>query len=105
MTACRGGSPEASVAFADLFARHRGCVWGFFRRRVLDAARAEDLTQDTFVALLKAAPRYEPQAPFRSFLFGIAFNLVAEERRRMGGENDHRPTPHASCAAVLPRRG
>lgn len=82
MTACRGGAPEADVAFADLFARHRGPVWGFFRRRVWDAARAEDLTQETFVALLKAAPRYEARAPFRSFLFGIAYNLLAEERRR-----------------------
>jgi RNA polymerase sigma-70 factor (ECF subfamily) len=93
MTACRGGSPGADVAFADLFARYRGTVWGFFRRRVWDAARAEDLTQETFVALLKAAPRYEPRAPFRSFLFGIAFNLVAEERRR---------AKHSGSADALP---
>jgi len=85
MTACRGGSPGRpgkEDAFAELFARHRPAVWGFFRRRVWDAARAEDLTQETFVALLKSAPRYEVRAPFRSFLFGIAFNLLAEERRR-----------------------
>ena len=85
MTAARGGSPqatEANDAFAELFARHRASVWGFFRRRVWDAARAEDLTQETFIALLKSAPRYEVRAPFRSFLFGIAFNLLAEERRR-----------------------
>lgn len=93
MTACRGGSPAANDAFADLFARHRASVWGFFRRRVWDAARAEDLTQETFVALLKSAPRYEVRAPFRSFLFGIAFNLLAEERRR---------ARHAGTADELP---
>lgn len=79
MTAARGGSNEA---FAELFRRFRPLVWGFFRRRVWDGGRAEDLTQETFVALLKSAPRYEVRAPFRSFLFGIAFNLLAEERRR-----------------------
>ena len=89
MTAVRGGSPEGNAAFAELFARHRALVWGFFRRRVWDAARAEDLTQETFVALLKSAPRYEVRAPFRSFLFGIAFNLLAEERRRAR----HRESP------------
>ena len=79
MVACRGGSEEA---FADLFSRFRPAVWGFFRRRVWDAARAEDLTQETFVALLKGARRYEVKAPFKSFLFGIAYNLLSEERRR-----------------------
>ena len=79
MAAGRDGSSDA---FAELFERYRPAIWGFFRRRVWDRARAEDLVQETFVALLKSAPRYEPRAAFRSFLFGIAFNLLAEERRK-----------------------
>jgi RNA polymerase sigma-70 factor (ECF subfamily) len=81
MAACREGSTEAS---SELFGRYHSLVWGFFRRRVWDRARAEDLTQETFVALLKSAPRYEVRAPFRSYLFGIAYNLLKEERRRPG---------------------
>lgn len=88
MVACRGGAAGKDAAFAELFARYRPVVWGFFRRRVWDAARAEDLTQETFVALLKSAPRYEVRAPFRSFLFGIAFNLLAEERRKARPDGD-----------------
>lgn len=79
MEACRNGSTDAA---SELFGRYQPAVWGFFRRRVWDRARAEDLTQETFVALLKSAPRYEVRAPFRSFLFGIAYNLLKEERRR-----------------------
>lgn len=79
MAAYRDGSTEAA---SELFGRYQPAVWGFFRRRVWDRARAEDLTQETFVALLKSAPRYEVRAPFRSFLFGIAYNLLKEERRR-----------------------
>lgn len=79
MASGRDGSNDA---FAELFDRYRPAIWGFFRRRVWDRERAEDLVQETFVALMKSAPRYEPRAPFRSFLFGIAFNLLAEERRK-----------------------
>src|SRR5262249_12365465 len=82
MVACGRGSDEA---FAELFARYRQRVWGFFRRRLADRQRAEDLAQDVFVALLRAARRYEPRASFRAYLFGIAFRLLAAERRRGTG--------------------
>lgn len=67
----------------SLFARYRQPVWAFFRRRVPDPERARELAQDTFAAVLEAAPRYEPCAAFRSYLFGIAFNVLAAARRRM----------------------
>jgi RNA polymerase sigma-70 factor, ECF subfamily len=69
-------------AFEQLFERYRGPIWRFFRRRVPDPARAEELAQDTFVAVLQGAARYEPRAPFRSYLFGIAYNLLLAERRK-----------------------
>ena len=80
MAAVRDGSRPA---FTTLFERYRQPVWGFFRRRVKDPASAEDLTQGVFTALLEAAPRYEPRAGFRSYLFGIAFNVLQSERRRV----------------------
>jgi RNA polymerase sigma-70 factor (ECF subfamily) len=74
----RGGGDGA----ASLFQRYRQPVWRFFRRRVADPAKAEELAQDVFTALLEAAPGYEPRAPFRSYLFGIAYNLLAADRRK-----------------------
>ncbi len=79
MIAAGRGSAEA---FGELFGRHRDAVWGFFRRRIADRGRAEDLAHDVFVALLNGAARYEPRAPFRAYLFGVAFRLLAAERRR-----------------------
>jgi RNA polymerase sigma factor (sigma-70 family) len=67
---------------ARLFERYRDPVWRFFRRRVADPARAEELTQDVFTAVLEAAPRYQPLAPFRSYLFGIAYNVLLASRRK-----------------------
>jgi RNA polymerase sigma-70 factor (ECF subfamily) len=73
------GSREA---FETLFDRYRGPVWGFFRRRMDDADRAEELTQDTFLAILRGAARYEPRALFRTYLYGIALNILSAERRK-----------------------
>ena len=39
------GSDEA---FTELFLRYRERVYGFFRRRMNDAAQAEELAQETF---------------------------------------------------------
>jgi len=79
MTACRGGSAEA---FEQIFERYRGPVWGYFRRRLADPARAEDLAQETFAAIWRASAAYEPRALFRTYLYSIAFNLLSAERRR-----------------------
>jgi RNA polymerase sigma-70 factor, ECF subfamily len=77
------GSREA---LAELFERYRDPVYGFFRRRLANPARAEELTQECFLALLQNIRRYEPRASFRSYLYGIAIHLVAGERRKAGRE-------------------
>lgn len=79
MLACQRGSTEA---FAELFRRYRQPVWGYFRRRLDDSGRSEELTQEVFVAVLQSAKRYEPRALFRTYLYGIAFNLLMAERRK-----------------------
>jgi RNA polymerase sigma-70 factor (ECF subfamily) len=75
----RGGD---RAAFEQLFDRYREPVWRFFRRRVADSERAADLAQETFLVVWQNASRFEPRAAFRSYLFGIAFNLLAAARRR-----------------------
>ncbi len=77
------GSREA---FVELFERYREPVYGFFRRRLANPGRAEELAQECFLALLQNVKRYEPRASFRSYLFGIALHLVAAERRKAGRE-------------------
>lgn len=83
----RGGSQEA---FTELFLRYRQRVYGFFRRRMSDAAQAEELAQETFLAVLRGAQRYEPRATFRAYLFGIAFNILSAHRRKAMNEGARR---------------
>jgi RNA polymerase sigma-70 factor (ECF subfamily) len=47
-----------------------------------DAAQAEELAQETFLAVLKGTQRYQPRATFRAYLFGIAFHILAAHRRK-----------------------
>jgi RNA polymerase sigma-70 factor (ECF subfamily) len=81
MLAFQNGSREA---FEEIFARYRGPMYGFFARRVEGAERAEDLMQETFVAVIDSAPRYKRSALFRTWLYGIAMKQVSSERRRLG---------------------
>ena len=78
MLAVRGGSRPA---FETLFDRHRDAIWRFYRRRIDDPGRAEELVQDVFLAILQRAKRHEPRAAFRTYLFGIAYNVLMADRR------------------------
>jgi RNA polymerase sigma-70 factor, ECF subfamily len=69
-------------AFSTLFTRYRQPVFGFFRRRVADPARAEELAQETFLAVVRAASRYQPTALFRTWLYAIAFKILRAHRRK-----------------------
>jgi RNA polymerase sigma-70 factor (ECF subfamily) len=73
------GSREA---FTELFERYRDPLFGFFRRRLDHPSRAEELTQECFLALLRNVSRYEPRAGFRSFLYGIAIKMLWAEQRK-----------------------
>jgi RNA polymerase sigma-70 factor (ECF subfamily) len=94
MLVYRQGSADA---FEELFGRYRQAIWGYFRRRLTDRARAEELAQDTFVAVMEGAARYEPRARFRTYLYAIAFNVLAAERRKLR----HRPSESLDDVTAL----
>lgn len=75
----QGGS---APAFEDLFRRYRNQVYGFFRRRLNYAARAEELAQETFVIIIRGAEQYEARAKFRTYVYGIAMKQLWSERRK-----------------------
>ena len=75
-------SQGSSEAFTELFHRYKQSIYGFFCRRLADPASAEELTQETFFALLHAAARYEPRALFRTYLYAIGFKILRAHRRK-----------------------
>jgi RNA polymerase sigma-70 factor, ECF subfamily len=69
-------------AFAALVDRYKDAIVNYTTRLTGDRDRAEDLAQETFLRLFRAAPRYSGQGQLRAFLYSIATNLVRSEGRR-----------------------
>jgi RNA polymerase sigma-70 factor (ECF subfamily) len=70
-------------AFALLYMRYFDRVCGYLRVALNDADAAEDATQEVFVKLLEALPRYELRSsPFRAWLFTIVRNHLRRELQR-----------------------
>ncbi len=98
MLALREGSEEA---FTTLFHRYKLPIFGFFSRRLADSARAEELTQETFIALFRAAKRYQPSALFRTYLYAIAFRILRSDRRKSQFHAMFFGSPAAADAAAV----
>ncbi|MDF1839358.1 MAG: sigma-70 family RNA polymerase sigma factor [Planctomycetota bacterium] len=60
-------SERAYALFVRFLGRHEGC---------------EDLVQDLFLRMWKAADRYQPSAKFTTWMYRIAFNLAANHGER-----------------------
>lgn len=71
-----GAAQGRTVCFRELFVRYRSPVFNYHWRMCGDFQRAEDLTQETFLAAYRAREGYAPNARFRAWLFRIATNLA-----------------------------
>jgi RNA polymerase sigma-70 factor (ECF subfamily) len=69
--------------FAVLYMRYFERVYGYLRVALKDHAEAEDATQEVFMKVLRALPRYRHRAEgFRRWLFVIVRNHAVSELRR-----------------------
>jgi RNA polymerase sigma factor (sigma-70 family) len=74
-------------AFEAFYREHVEAVQRFIARRVHDPYLAADLTADVFLAAIDSAHTYRPsRGKPRAWLYGVARNVVAAERRRAGRE-------------------
>ena len=80
MLECCAGSREA---FGELFRRYKQPIFGYFCRRVTERALAEELTQETFLALYRAGARYQVRASFRTYLYAVAMKILQAHRRKL----------------------
>lgn len=69
-------------AFDALFSRHAGGVRAYLQRLTGSGAAADDLTQATFLSVVKGRGRFQRGARVRPWLFAIATNAARDWRRR-----------------------
>ncbi len=79
MTLIAQGDEEA---FRLLVERHQRLVYGTVVKMLGDPVEAEDIAQQVFLRVYKAAKTYTPTAQFKTWLFTIVRNLVVNEYRR-----------------------
>ena len=65
-------------ALEQLVIRHQKSAWSFAYRFLGNAPDAEDVVQEAFLRIFRAAPRYRPAAQFRTYLFGVVGNLCKD---------------------------
>jgi RNA polymerase sigma-70 factor (ECF subfamily) len=68
-------------AFEVLIRRHQQSVLNFIFRFMGNRTDAEDLTQEVFLRIWKAAGTYKPEAKFTTWLYRIATNLCINKQR------------------------
>lgn len=71
------------VAFETLYGRHKDGLYNFILRSMAQAAAAEEIAQDVWMAVIDGAAQFTPgKAAFRTWLYRIASNKVADFYRR-----------------------
>jgi RNA polymerase sigma factor (sigma-70 family) len=75
-------------ALGHLHDRYRDRVAGFARARLGDPDKAEDVTSETFEAVLRRLGGYRPGTDFEAWLFTIAYRRVSDHFRRQHRRRD-----------------
>ncbi len=71
-------------AYEELVQKHKSSVINAVYKMINDVNEAEDIAQNVFIQIYKAAPRYQPSAKFTTWMFTIVRNLSLNEIRRRG---------------------
>lgn len=109
----RVGSGD-KTAFKELVQRNQRIVTGIIYRYTGNHHEVEDLAQDIFLKVYKAAPRYTPRAQFKTWLYKVianhCFNYFRSQKRRSFitsynqsfPEEDNPPLHHAEAQKEQP---
>lgn len=83
------GSEEA---FTHIVEKHSGPLINFLHRYTQNQATSEDIAQEAFLRLYKAAPDLKPDAKLSTIIYKIAYNLAVDYARRNKSRSDRAPT-------------
>ena len=99
------------VRFADVYEKYFEMVYAYVARRTRNRDETEDLTAEVFHKALASLPRFKWRgAPFATWLFKIASNMIADRAKRAARERDSEPSltiglvPRGQSRATRPQQ-
>ena len=99
LSAWRDGDMSAGRALVD---RHLPALHRFFGSKLGNDADAEDLVGDTLETLLGAVERFREASSFRTFLYGIAHNVLRNFVRKRARRGEDKDWGHVSAVELGP---
>jgi len=85
-----------SQAVGELYDRYHEDIFRYIWARVSNLQLAEDLTGDVFIRMVINLPKYRPSgAPFATWLYRIARNLVVDHHRKAANRYEVLPIESA----------
>lgn len=70
------------TAFENLIIRYEKPLYGYLVRLLRDESAAEDVFQDTWLRVMKALDRFDPELRVAPWVYRIATNLCRDQGRR-----------------------
>ena len=92
MAAFAAGSAQA---FEGLYARHRVWLYRVILRQVRDDARAQEIFQEVWLAVVRQSAQWRPQAKFSTWLYTIARSRIIDSWRALKPDSPHHPLNHS----------
>lgn len=68
-------------AFGELYDRHERAIYRFFLRQGATPSSADDLLQETWLAVVRNAASFEPRAKFTTWLYTVARSKMIDQWR------------------------
>ena len=90
-----------TIELAELVIEHSAFVWRVLFHLGVPKRRLEDASQEVFVAMLHALPRFEGRSSLRTWIYGTCRNVARAERRR-AREHTEIPTAELPESVVQP---
>ena len=92
-------------AFEAFVHRYHGPLLRFLIRQLIDASKAEDLTQETFLRLMKQVKKSDVPNQVKPWIYRVALNLCRDHWRRAGYRSEviseKMPEPKAVDPSVV----
>lgn len=86
------------AAFETLYRRHNDALYRYLLRLCRHPDNADDIFQEVWGKIIKAADNYRPSAKFTTFLYRVAHNCFIDylrRNKRHKHNNDWEPDSHA----------